>query len=330
MPENQHHVYDVVVIGGGAAGLSAAVTLASARRSVLVVDAGSPRNAASSAVHGFLSREGTSPRELLAAGREELRRRGGEFTEGTAVAASGNVGEFTVRLQDGRTLSSRRLLIASGFGDELPDVAGVKEQWGRDVVHCPYCHGWELHGRPVGVLATEPAVVQEALLFRQWSEDITLFQHTMSEPSDVEREQLAARSIRIIEGRVKALHIVEDALTGVILESGRLVPCGALVVSPKPITDSPLLQSLGLQEADPRHPSNQHVKTDESGGTAVPGVWAAGNITDPEAQVITAASSGVKAASAINADLVAEDTRYAVMAAQPDLTSRRLTSDGSL
>jgi thioredoxin reductase len=323
MPENQQHVYDVVVIGGGAAGLSAAVTLATARRSVMVVDAGSPRNAASSAVHGFLSREGTSPLELLAAGREELRRRGGELTEGTAVAASGNAGEFTVRLQDGRTLTSRRLLIASGFRDELPDVAGVKERWGRDVVHCPYCHGWDLHDRAVGVLATEPAAAQEALLFRQWSQDITLFQHAMPEPSDMERKQLAARSIRIIKGRVKALHIVEDVLTAVILESGRLVPCGALVVSPKPITDSPLLQSLGLQEADPRRPSNHHVKTDESGGTAVPGVWAAGNIADPEAQVITAASSGVKAASAINADLVAEDTRYAVMAAQPDLSSRR-------
>lgn len=321
MPENQHHVYDVVVIGGGAAGLSAAVTLASARRSVLVVDAGSPRNAPSSAVHGFLSREGTSPLELLAAGRDELRGRGGEFIEGTAVEASGNAGEFTVRLQDGRAVTSRRLLIASGFGDVLPDVAGVKERWGRDVVHCPYCHGWDLQDRAVGVLATEPASVQEALLFRQWSQTITLFQHTMPEPSALEREQLAARSIGIIEGRVKALHIVEDALSGVILESGQLVPCGALVISPKPITDSPLLQSLGLQEPDPGHPSNQHVKTDESGGTAVAGVWAAGNITDPEAQVITAAASGLKAASAINADLVAEDTRYAVMAAKGGLTS---------
>lgn len=320
MPENQHHVYDVVVIGGGAAGLSAAVTLATARRSVLVVDAGSPRNAASSAIHGFLTREGASPRELLAAGREELRGRGGEFTDGTAVAASGNVGEFAVRLQDGRTLAARRLLIASGFGDELPDVTGVRERWGRDVVHCPYCHGWDLQGRSVGVLATEPAAAQEALLFRQWSQTMTLFQHTMPEPSALEREQLAARSIEIIEGRVKALHIVEDALTGVILESGRLVPCDALAVSPKPIIDSPLLQSLGLQDPDPGRPSNQHVKTDESGGTAKAGVWAAGNITDPEAQVITAASSGIKAASAINTDLVAEDTRYAVLAAQGDLT----------
>ena len=114
MSENQPHIYDVVVVGGGAAGLSAAVTLATARRSVLVVDAGSPRNAASAAVHGFLSREGTSPLELLAAGREELRARGGGLTEGTAVAASGHAGAFTVHLQDGRGLSARRLLIASG------------------------------------------------------------------------------------------------------------------------------------------------------------------------------------------------------------------------
>jgi thioredoxin reductase len=311
MSENEHHPYDVIVIGGGAAGLSAAVTLAAARRSVLVVDAGSPRNAAASAVHGFLSREGASPLELLAAGREELRDRGGEFLEGTAVAASGNSGEFTVHLQDGRALASRKLLIASGFGDELPDVPGVRERWGRDVVHCPYCHGWELRDRAVGVLATQPAAVQEALLFRQWSQNVTLFQHTMPEPSTLEREQLAARAIKIVPGGVTALRIMEDALTGVTLDSGRVVACEALVVSPKPVTGSPLLQSLGLQGGGP---GNQCLKTDESGGTAVAGVWAAGNVTDPEAQVITAAASGVKAASAINADLVTDDTRLAVMA----------------
>ena len=323
MSENQPHIYDVVVVGGGAAGLSAAVTLATARRSVLVVDAGSPRNAASAAVHGFLSREGTSPLALLAEGREELRARGGGLTEGTAVAASGHAGAFTVHLQDGRGLSARRLLIASGFGDELPDVAGIKERWGRDVVHCPYCHGWELRDRAVGVLATEPEAVQEALLFRQWSHNITLFQHTMPEPSALEREQLAARSIRIVEGGVKGLRIMGDALTGVTLDSGRVIPCEALVVSPKPVTDSPLLQSLGLQEGGPDGPSSQYLKTDESGGTAVAGVWAAGNITDPEAQVITAAASGVKAASAVNADLVADDTRQAVMALNGALSSHR-------
>lgn len=314
MAESQHHMYDVVVIGGGAAGLSAAVTLATARRSVLVVDAGRPRNAASSAVHGFLSRDGTSPSELLATGREELRTRGGEFTEGMAFAASGTAGEFTVHLQDGRTLTTRRLLVASGFADELPEVAGLRERWGRDVVHCPYCHGWELRDRAIGVLATEPAAVQEALLFRQWSQNITLFQHTMPEPSALEFEQLAARSVAVVEGEVKALQIMEDALTGVTLESGRVIPCEALVVSPKPITESPLLQSLGLQQCGPAARSSQYLKTDESGATAIAGVWAAGNITDPEAQVITAAASGAKAASAINADLVAEDTRQAVMA----------------
>lgn len=322
MSENQHRVFDVVVIGGGAAGLSAAVTLAAARRSVLVVDAGSPRNAASSALHGFLSREGTSPLELLAAGREELRARGGEFLKGTAVAASGNSGEFTVHLQDGQTLTSRRVLIASGFGDELPDVPGVRERWGRDVVHCPYCHGWELRHRTVGVLATESAAVQEALLFRQWSQNVILFQHTMPEPSTAEREQLAARSIKIVEGGVKALRIMEDALTGVALDTGRVIPCEALVVSPKPITDSPLLQSLGLQDRRSDGPANQYLKTDESGGTAIAGVWAAGNVTDPEAQVITAAASGVKAASAINADLVADDTRQAVMVLNGALSSQ--------
>ncbi|MCU1531869.1 MAG: hypothetical protein JWO49_1440 [Arthrobacter sp.] len=315
MSGHQNKLYDVVIVGGGAAGLSAAVSLATALRSVLVVDAGTPRNARSSAVHGFLSREGMQPLELLAAGREELRTRGGEVLEGRAAAASGGPGEFSVLLQDGRTVASRRLLIASGFDDELPGVPGLKERWGRDVVHCPYCHGWELRHRAIGILATEPTAPQEALLFRQWSNNITLFQHVAPRPSSAEHEQLEARSVAIIEGKVKSLEIVDDALTGVVLESGRVVPCEALVVSPRPVTHSSLLQSLGLQERDPDPATGPYLETDEGGRTAIPGIWAAGNVTDSAAEVITAASSGVKAASAINADLVAEDTRAAVRAA---------------
>jgi thioredoxin reductase len=321
MPQNRNRRYDVVIVGGGAAGLSAAVSLCRSLRSVLVVDAGAPRNRRSAGVHGFLSREGMAPAKLVAAGREEVRAYGGELTTGRAVSAAKGQDGFTIRLQDGRMSDSRRLLIASGFEDELPGVAGVEERWGRDVVHCPYCHGWEIRHRAIGVLATEPAAVQEALLLRQWSSDVTLFQHAMPTPNDEDLEQLEARSVRIIEGQVQSLQIVEDALTGVALESGRVVPCEALFVSPRPRAQSTLLQSLGLQEENVDGVTGQYLKTDASGQTALPGVWAAGNVADPSAQLVTAASAGTKAASAINADLVAEDTRQAVKAAKQDALS---------
>ncbi|WP_307025549.1 NAD(P)/FAD-dependent oxidoreductase [Arthrobacter globiformis] len=308
-------IYDVVVIGGGAAGLSAAVTLCRSLRSVLVIDAGEPRNGRSTGLHGFLSREGLPPAELLAAGRAEVRKHGGDILQGRAISARGEGGVFTTELQDGQSLRSRRLLIASGFEDELPEVPGIKERWGRDVLHCPYCHGWEIRHRAIGILATEPTAVHEALLFRQWSGNITLFQHLLEDLDAAEREQLEARSVRIAEGSVASLEIAGDALTGVRLTSGQVVACEYLVVSPTAKTESSLLQSLGLQQTG-QAGQGRHVTTDAAGLTAVQGVWAAGNICDPTAQVIAAASAGVKAATAINADLVDEDTRRAVEVAR--------------
>ncbi|MDP9696503.1 UNVERIFIED_ORG: thioredoxin reductase [Arthrobacter globiformis] len=308
-------IYDVVVIGGGAAGLSAAVTLCRALRSVLVIDAGEPRNGRSSGLHGFLSHEGLPPEELLAAGRAEVRVHGGQILQGRAISAREEGGVFTIALQDRQSLRSRRLLIASGFEDELPEVPGLRERWGRDVLHCPYCHGWEIRNRAIGILATEPAAVQEALLFRQWSGHVILFQHLLEDLDPGEREQLEARSVHVVEGPVASLELAGDVLTGVRLASGQVVACEYLVVSPKAKTESSLLQSLGLQHAG-QAGQGRHVNTDGVGLTAVKGVWAAGNICDPTAQVITAASAGVKAATAINADLVEEETLRAVEAAR--------------
>jgi len=308
-------IYDVVVIGGGAAGLSAAVTLCRSLRSVLVIDAGEPRNGRSSGLHGFLSHEGLPPDELLAAGRAEVGVHGGQILQGRAISARREGRVFTIDLQDRQSLRSRRLLIASGFEDELPEVPGLRERWGRDVLHCPYCHGWEIRNRAIGILATEPAAVQEALLFRQWSGNVTLFQHLLEDLDPGKREQLEARSVHVVEGPVAALEIAGDALTGVRLASGQVAACEYLVVSPKAKTESSLLQSLGLQQTG-QAGQGRHVTTDAVGLTPVQGVWAAGNICDPTAQVITAASAGVKAATAINADLVEEDTLRAVEVAR--------------
>jgi thioredoxin reductase len=165
----------VVVVGGGAAGLSAALVLGRARRRVAVVDAGAPRNAPAAHMQGFLSRDGMPPAELLAAGRAEVTRYGVELIEDRVVGIDPG---FFVRLAGGATLRARRLLVTTGVVDELPQIAGLRERWGRDLLHCPYCHGWEVRDQPLGVLGTQPGSVQHAQLVRQWSDDVVFFVHT--------------------------------------------------------------------------------------------------------------------------------------------------------
>jgi thioredoxin reductase len=173
--------YEVVIVGGGSAGLAAALALGRARRSVLVIDSGTPRNAPATHVHNYLGRESTPPSELIAIGREEVATYGGQFASGTvssARAVNADGAGFQVALTDGQAVSARRLLVTTGLADELPGVPGVAERWGRDVLHCPYCHGWEVRDQRIGVLASGPLSVHQALLFRQWSSDVTLLLHT--------------------------------------------------------------------------------------------------------------------------------------------------------
>ena len=309
--------YDVVVVGGGAAGLSGALALGRARRSVLVVDSGEPRNAPAAAMHNYLGRDGTPPGDLLAAGRAEVVRYGGELVTGEAVAAQPDSAGFVVDLADGRAIRARRLLLTTGLVDELPAVPGVRELWGRDVLHCPYCHGWEVRDQPIGVLSTGPFAVHQALMWRQWSADVILFLHTGPEPTPQEREQLAARGITVVTGEVAGLELADGRLKVVRLTSGEGIPRRALVVSPRFTARTGVLRSLGLlsveQELD-GHVYGAAVPADASGATDVPGVWVAGNVTDLRAQVITSAAAGLAAGAAVNADLIADDTRRAVEA----------------
>ena len=175
--------YDVVVVGGGAAGLSGALALARARRSVLVVDDGAPRNARAGHVHNYLGREGATPADLLASGRAEVAGYGGRLVDGRVATAERVDDGFRVVLADGGAVLARRLLVTTGLVDELPDVPGVAELFGSDVLHCPYCHGWEVRDRPVGVLGG-PMGVHQALMWRQWTADLTLLLHTGPAPSD--------------------------------------------------------------------------------------------------------------------------------------------------
>lgn len=304
--------YDVVIVGGGAAGLSAATTLGRALRSVLVIDSGTPRNAPAAGVHGFLSRDGMDSGELLSTGRTEVLSYGGTVIDGEAVSARRTIDGFEVVLADARRFSGRRLLVTTGLTDGLPPIDGLREQWGNGVVHCPYCHGWEIRGQRVGVLGTGPLSVHQALLFRQWSPDITLFLNNTVEPTEDEWDKLAARSVRVVDGAVASVDAVDGVLRGLTLSTGLSFDLQALAVGTKMEARSAVLESLGLTSQV--HPSGagRFIETDAMGATAIPGVYAGGNVSNLMAQVVTAASEGVMAGARINADLIEEETRWAV------------------
>jgi thioredoxin reductase len=312
--------YDVVVVGGGAAGLNGALMLARSRRTVVVVDGGAPRNAPAEGVHGLLGSEGMPPAELLARGRAEVRQYGGQVVTGEVAAVARADDGFAVTLADGRSVGARRLLVATGVVDELPDVAGLRSRWGREVVHCPYCHGWEIRDQAIGVLASGPMSIHQALLFRQLSDDVVYFAHTLP-PTDEQAAQLTARGITMLAGEVAALEIIDDRMTGVRLADGTVVAREALTVSSRPTVRVDFLASLDLRPVE--HPSGigEYLPSvDVSGRTEVPGVWVAGNVTDPMAQVGAAAAAGAMAGARINADLVEEETRTALASLVGSLT----------
>ncbi|NXY95561.1 NAD(P)/FAD-dependent oxidoreductase [Streptomyces sp. BR123] len=313
--------FHVVVVGGGAAGLAGALTLARARRSVLLLDSGSPRNATAAHLHGYLGRDGTAPAELLAVGRAEVAAYGAEIRSGaagTAVAADRAAdGGFLVRCGDGSAVRAGRLLLATGLVDELPELPGLRERWGRDVLHCPYCHGWEVRDRPVAVLATGPHAVHQAQTWRNWTSRVTLLAHTR-QPTAEDRELLAALDVAVAEGEVTGLTVDGGELAGVTLAGGGSVACRALVVAPRFTARAGVAAGLGLPVAAVERDGvvvGSCLEADPAtGATALRGVWAAGNLTSPLDQLAAAAAAGVRAAVAVNADLIEEETRLALEA----------------
>ncbi|WP_432136942.1 NAD(P)/FAD-dependent oxidoreductase [Streptomyces sp. bgisy154] len=318
--------YEVIVIGGGAAGLSAALVLGRARRRTLVVDAGEPRNAPAAHMQGFLSRDGMAPAEFLAVGREEIARYGVELVRDRAVDARRDTGAppagrdrgFAVTLAGGPTVRARQLVVATGLKDELPEVPGLAERFGRDVLHCPYCHGWEVRDKAFGVLATTPMSVHQALMVTQWSKDVTFFLHSVAsdELSDDDLRRLAAAGVKVVPGEVAGLVVEDDRLTGVRLAGG--APSGGspvhardvLFVAPRAVPRTGLLERLGAEMRET--PFGRYPVIDERGLTTVPGLWAAGNASGFSEQVVNAASRGYRAGAAINGELLMSDLDSAV------------------
>ncbi|MGW0336401.1 NAD(P)/FAD-dependent oxidoreductase [Streptomyces sp. NPDC003011] len=308
--ENNIDTYEVVVVGGGAAGLSAALVLGRARRRTLVVDAGEPRNAPAAHMQGYLSRDGMSPAGFLAAGREEIARYGVELVRDRVVDVRKG---FTADLASGRTVRARRLVIATGLRDELPAVPGLARRFGRDVLHCPYCHGWEVRDRAFGVLGTTPMSTHQALIVSQWSKDVTFFLHRVAEAelSDDDLSRLAAAGVKVVPGEVSGLVTEDDRLTGVRLAGdnpsggGTTHACQVLFVAPRAVPRTGLLQSLGAELRET--PFGAYPVVDETGLTTVPGVWCAGNAMGFAEQVVNAAAGGYRAAATLNGELLMTD-----------------------
>ena len=309
--------WDTIIIGGGVAGLSAALMLGRARRRVLVIDAGRPRNRFAAHMHAVLGHEGIDPAELLRIGRADASAFGVEFMDVSVTRVDGDPGEpssgdLTVTTDDGTSYSTRSLIVATGITDRLPEIPGLAERWGTSVLHCPYCHGWEVRDRRLGVLATSPMALHQVQLLRQWSDDVVLFAGLIQPLDAPTRTRLGARGIRIVDQAVVEVLGAGDTLTGVRLEDGTVVDLDAIFTGGTPEPHDRMLEPLTLDRSD--GPMGNVIAVDAVGLTSDPRVWAVGNVVNPGANVPLAMGTGSFAGAAVNAALVTREFDAAVAA----------------
>jgi thioredoxin reductase len=300
--------YDALIIGGGPAGLSAALILGRARRRVLVLDSGQPRNDPSPAAHSVFTRDGTPPRELLRLGREDLRPYDGveiRDAEVTDVVREED-GGFSAVLADGSRCRGRKLLLATGMREKLPEIEGIQELWGTGVLHCPYCHGWEVRDLPLALYARGEFALHFAAILRGWSHDLVLCSNGPADLGEEERQKLARYGIAVREEvivRLEGHPEGEDgSLERIVFADGSVLPRRALFVRLPQRQCSPFAERLGCTLTD-RH----QIEVDDNGRTSVPGVYAAGDLARPMQQVMVAAVDGTVAGMAINYGLLMEE-----------------------
>jgi thioredoxin reductase len=293
-------VFDVVIVGGGPAGLSAALILGRCRRRVLVCDAGEPRNARSSALHGYLTRDGTPPLELLRLAREELQQYGIEprATRVTAVACTSE--GFSVTLEGGEIVDARTVLVATGVRDHLPDVPGIEECYGVTVHHCPYCDGWEVRDRHIVVLGQGAAAAGLALSLKTWTDHVTICSNGRARIRPRHREQIGAQRIALHEARIERVEHDAGRVQRVVLASSEAIACDAVFFTMGQHPQWDLPRQLGCEIT-----RKGVVKTDHLGQTRVPGLYVAGDASRDVQFVVVAAAEGAKAGVAINKALQA-------------------------
>lgn len=302
-------LWDAIIIGGSIAGLSAAQMLGRARRRTLVIDAGEPRNRFASHMHGVLGLDGTPPADVLARGRAEAEQYGVRTIAGTVADVADVADAVQITLADGTAHRARGLIVATGIRDRLPDVTGLADLWGRSVLHCPYCHGWEVRDQRLAVIATSPASIHQVEMVRQWSPQVTAYTALAGPLAPDVRARLLARDIEVVDVPAKAVTVTGDILTGVTDETGTTRPADAIFVAPDPEIDLSFLSALALARTDaPGRP----LQVDALGATSHPRVWAAGNVVAPYGNVPVSMGTGSMAGAAVNADLVAQDAAAAV------------------
>ncbi|HWM34798.1 MAG TPA: NAD(P)/FAD-dependent oxidoreductase [Pseudolysinimonas sp.] len=297
--------YDVLIVGAGSTGLSAALMLARSRRRVLVLDGGRPRNAVSAHMHGVLGRDGWAPLDLVSSGMDEVTRYGATIEHSAASGVETHGDGFTVTLSGGEVRTGRRLLVAGGLRDELPAIAGLAEHWGRGVAHCPYCDGWEARDSRIAVVSTGPLSLHQAQLLRQLSPHVTYFVEGTELP-EADLEALVARGIAVENRRIAAVEAGADGITALRLHDGAALPVDTVFVRPRAVPNDALLHRLRAA-TEPGIDDHDWVIVDATGRTSVPGVWAAGNVVNPAATVPVSSAAGATAGAAINADLVADE-----------------------
>ncbi|HEX2225034.1 MAG TPA: NAD(P)/FAD-dependent oxidoreductase, partial [Thermoanaerobaculia bacterium] len=279
---------DAVIVGAGAAGLSSALVLGRSRRQTLVLDAGAPRNAPSPAAHSFFTRDGAPPAELLAIGRDQLLPYPTVTVRaGRAVDARALPGGFEVSLEEGDTVRSRKLLLAYGVVDDLPPIEGLRELWGTSVLHCPFCHGWEVRDEPLAVYGRGEMGFDFTRLILGWSRDLVLCTGGPAELTAEQREGLTRNGVVIREEPIVSLASRDGVLERIVFADGSELPRRAMFVRPAQRPSSDLADRLGCEATE-----LGLVRTDEWGHTSVPGVYAAGDLTTPMQQVIRAAALG--------------------------------------
>lgn len=297
---------DVLIVGAGPAGLTAALVLARAGRSVTVLDGGPGRNAPAAHSHNVFTRDGAPPADLRRIGQEQAEGYGAQFIQARAVDAQADAAGVRVHLEDGQTLSARRLILATGVIDELPALPGLDQAWGETAVHCPYCHGYELKGRPTVVLGRGDTGFHQAHLLTGWTDQVTLLSNGPANLTAEQHEVLAEAGISVREDDIERLHVDDRAVQAVVFTSGERMPATALYLAPAQHLRGPLPDALNLDRTEAGH-----VATDELGRTSAPNVWACGDMTTPMQAVQMAASAGFAVAARVNHELIFEGAGFA-------------------
>lgn len=288
---------DVIIIGGSFAGLAAALNLGRARRQVTILDTGLPRNRYASHAHGLLGHDNKPPADILAEGRAQLTPYDTvRFVSARADTVTGQPDDFSVRLADGTTLQTRRLLLSYGITDQFPAIEGFAECWGKSVIHCPYCHGYEYAAQRWGLVYSTPMSLHAPMLYADWTHQLTLFTDGHDIP-EIERGKLGKRGVTVVEGKVTAIRHQNGQLSSVLTADGTITELDALFAHPRIKPSSDLHEQLGLETVET--PFGIALKVDDKHKTSRDGIYAAGDLVSPmhslTIAIYTGAMAGVNA-----------------------------------